>query len=850
MNKLPLPLIALALAFGASRAPAQFSTGGGGDSEKPAYEQVKLNPSTRIKLDFRNASIDMVLSLFQKTSGVTIVKDPALTGTITLTSAKAVPLKEAFQILATMLGLKGYEFNKEGNLLVIAKKQERDRGRDNGGGGGFDPSMLQGPQSELRVYPIKYANASQVARVINDVFGSTGGGGGNPFGGRFGGGRFGGGNRGGNNNNQAGLAALLAAQQKPDIRASADDFSNSVIVNAPSKNQRDVSDLIKQIDKETDLPQRSVTYKLVYASADDISAVIQNVLTANVPRGRGGATSQQLQQQNLPFFLRGNSSNGQGQVVADARTNSIVVTATDENQKIVSDLIKELDQPVENASTTFVFPLSNARADDIATLLNQAFGSRTGTGTTNRNTRQTPQQQRATTNNNARNNAAGRGVPDASASSRSRSETDPTVDAKAQTTLDIPVDEDGELMTSVSVAQGGRFGQAFGQNNNRNNNRNGQNTPSTARDQNGRVVNVTDFTNQITVIPDANTNSVIVVGSPEASQLIQGILQQLDKIPEQVMIETIIVEATLDDTTRLGVEFGLNIPKIFGSATNGTAGTGFGLQNASPALQGGNITLSGGNLTAFVNALRTDSRFNILSTPRIFTTNNQQAQINISQSIPYVLSTRQDINGNLSFNYAFQDVGIVLTVTPRITSNGYVTMDVSQTANDLQGFTSFNAPIVNQREADTTVSVMDGETIVLGGIIRNTVTATTNKVPLLGDIPLLGNLFRSTTKTNNKTELLVLLTPRIVRDDADARKLREEQQKRLSQSTQDQLKKVLGPDGKPADITPNDPVKKDADPGKGAGAPPGKTEPEKKDPAPPVKPPPTKKTPPPSPPSK
>lgn len=847
MNKLPLPLIALALAFGASRAPAQFDNGGGSSSDQPAYEQFNLNSKTRIKLDFRNASIDMVLSLFQKTSGITIVKDPALTGTITLTSAKAVSLKDAYQILATTLGLKGYELTKQGKLLVIAKKQERDRGRDQGGAPPFDISMLSGPESELRVYPIKFANASQVARVINDVFGSTGGGGGNPFA-RFGGGR--GGNRGGNGQQQAGLAALLASQQKPDIRASADDFSNSVIVNAPSKNQRAVSDLIKQIDKETELPQRSVTYKLVYASADETAQVIQNVLTANVPRGRGGATSQQLQQQNLPFFLRGNNSNGSGQVIADARTNSIVVTATDENQKIVSDLIRELDQPVENASTTFVFTLSNARADDIATLLNQAFGSRTGTGTNNRNNRQTPQQQRQTTNNNARNN--NRGVPDASASTRGIA--DPSVDAKAQTTMDIPVDEDGELMTSVSVAQGGRFGQAFGNQNNRNN-RNGQNTPSTARDQNGRVVNVTDFTNQITVIPDSNTNSVIVVGSPEASQLIQSILEQLDKIPEQVMIETIIVEATLDDTTRLGVEFGLNVPKIFGSATSGAGTTGFGLRNANPALQGGNITLSGGNLTAFVNAIRTDSRFNILSTPRIFTTNNQQAQINISQSIPYVLSTRQDINGNLSFNYAFQDVGIVLTVTPRITSNGYVTMDVSQTANDLQGFTSFNAPIVNQREADTTVSVLDGETIVLGGIIRNTVTATTNKVPLLGDIPLLGNLFRSTTKTNNKTELLVLLTPRIVRDDADARKLREEQQKRLSGPTQEQLKKVLGPDGKPADITPADPVKKDTDPGKGAGNPPGKTGPEKKDPAPPVKkdPPPgepktdpTKKTPPPT----
>ena len=145
-------------------------------------------------------------------------------------------------------------------------------------------------------------------------------------------------------------------------------------------------------------------------------------------------------------------------------------------------------------------------------------------------------------------------------------------------------------------------------------------------------------------------------------------------------------------------------------------------------------------------------------------------------------------------------------------------MDVSQTANDLQGFTTFNAPIVNQREANTSVSVLDGETIVLGGIIRNTVTATSNKVPILGDIPIIGNLFKSTTKTNAKTELLVLLTPRIVRDDEEARKLRIEQENRLSKPTREQLRGTLPPAQTPTK-NPNTP---DNDPGSGAGDTPGK----------------------------
>ena len=199
------------------------------------------------------------------------------------------------------------------------------------------------------------------------------------------------------------------------------------------------------------------------------------------------------------------------------------------------------------------------------------------------------------------------------------------------------------------------------------------------------------------------------------------------------------------------------------SGTNGATGTGsqnFGLQNANPALQGFSYSLTGGDLTSFFNMLQTDTKFKVLSTPRIFTSNNMEAQINISQQIPYIVSTIVNTNGTNSFNYAFQDVGIVLTVTPHITSNGYVTMDVLQTANDLQGFTSFNAPIVNQRQAETTMSAKDGETIILGGMIRNQVTSTVNKVPLLGDIPLLGNIFRSTNTDHQKTELLVFLTPR------------------------------------------------------------------------------------------
>lgn len=825
-----LVLIALA----AMPLGAQFDYGGG--SSQPAWSSFKLNPKTRIKLDFHNASIDMVLSLFQKTSGVTIIKDPSLTGPITVTSAGPVSIGEAFNILNTVLGMKGYELKKEDNLLVVRQKQQR------GGASGFGTmtpeqltAMMGASNTQLKVYMIKYANASQVARVINDVFATTQ----NPldqlqqlFGGGNAGGGFGGGaagrpgvgggqgnrgqggnnpfagNTGGGNRGQGRFGRGFGTTQAV-VRASSDDFSNSVIVNAPTKEQGQVAELISQIDKQSEEPQKPKVFRLEYASADDLAPVVQNVLVSNAPRGRGGIGTQNVPiEQRFQQALRfGSAQSAFGQVVADARTNSLVVTATDENLEIIDKVIKELDQPVEYQASTFVFPLDNARADDIATLLNQAFGTRTGTnfGAQNRNTQgRTNQNQNLNQNrNNGNRNPGGGGLGNLGGNNL---QNQVSSDGKElELALENPDVDAGELMTEVSVSQGGGFGQIFGQR--RPNQQNSGQT--TGRDAQGRLVNVKDLSGQVTTIPDQNTNSIIVVTTPENAELIKQILAQLDKIPEQVMIETVIVEATLDASSKLGVEWKFTQDKAFGQPnTTGSGSTDFGLGTTPPA-QGFRYTLTGSDFSVFLNALKTDQKFEVLSTPRIFTSNNTQAQINISQSVPYVLSQREDANGNLTFNYAFQDVGIVLTVTPRITANGYVTMDVSQTANDLQGYTSFNAPIVNQRQAQTTVSVKDGETIILGGIIRNTVSSTVKKVPLLGDIPLLGNLFKSTDKSNVKTELLVFLTPRVVRDPADAQKLKEEQQKQLTDKTQKTIEKALP---KPP-VKKQDPPKKDKDGG-------------------------------------
>lgn len=798
MKAISISALALTMGLIPTLAFAQGNPFFGGDSSSSSsggdsWKDLKLNPKTKIKLDFHNSNIDSVISMYQKASGVTIVKDPSLTGGITLSSAGQVTLKTAFQILEKTLNLKGYDLRKDGELLIIQKQQQRgDRG--NGGAQTFDPSIFASmgqSNSVLKYYPIKYASATQVARVVNDVFQSSGqqqnpfqmmfnrGGGGGGFGNR-GGGRFGGGGF---------QFPSFGGNQGSSIRASADDYSNMVIVNAPDKEQKEVEKMIKAIDKETDDPQHTKVYDLKYATATDIAATIQNVLTNNAPRGKGGATSsssnfQDRFQQAIRF---GSTQASFGTVAADARTNSLVVTATDENQLVVESVIKSLDKPIEFQNTTFVFPLNNAKADDVAQLLNNAFGQRQNTNRNSRTT--TPNQQRQSVNNSSRTNNRNGNL------GGNNTTEDPN---NMYLQMQDPNAIDGELMTSVSTVQGGfQFGGGGFRGGS-----NTQNQTQTGRTADGKLVPVADLTGQVTTIADPNTNSIIVVANPDYAALIKQILEQLDKIPEQVMIETIIVEANLDSSEKLGVEWNyLDKGHLGVSGQNGNIGTTYGIgTSTTDPLQGFKYTIGGKNLTSLINAINSDQKFSILSTPRIFTSNNVQAQINISQSIPYVTSSRTDNNGNILYNYAFQDVGIVLTVTPRITANGYVTMDINQTANDLNGYTSFNAPIVNQREADTVVSVKNGETIILGGIIRNTVTATTNKVPILGDIPLLGNLFKSTSKEKNKTELLVLLTPRIVHDEDEARKMRIDGTKELSPESQKELGKIIPPENSKTEI--------------------------------------------------
>lgn len=818
------PLRAAAFAVVLAVAPLGLGQNpfAGGES---AWAAFPLNKAKRVQLDWHNANIDAIISYFQTQSGITLVKDPSLVGPLTLTSAKPVSLNDAFSILNATLQLKGYRMQKQGNLIVIKKAdQNYNPGPPSTSSSDGGPDFSQN-QSVLKTYPINFANASQIARVINSVFADSGnsnfGGfgrfgeiGGNtvdldpavqgPFGGR--GGRGGGqGGFGGNQGNRGGGGGFpfnRGGQQTTLVHADYDDYSNTVIVSAPDRFQSQVNTLIKSLDKVTDNPVETKTYLLKYSNSSTAATVIQNVLNANVPRGKGGATTGQTSGANGFFSALRGTTTGAGTATADVRTNAVVVTATPDNIKIVDQVVKELDTNIPTESTTFVIPLNNANVTDVATLLQNAFGTRTGvTGTNRTNTGTTNRTTTSTTNTNNRNNTGTRTQ---------------LAGSNVELALQNPNAESGPLETSVGVTQG--FGQNFFGGQNRTGT-SGSGGVSQGFLPNGQVVGTRDLSNQVTVVADPNTNSLIVVTAPEYAEIVKRIVDQLDKIPQQVLVETVIVEASLTASDKLGVTFQTtqsgNTTSTLGQVFNNVGAT---TTTTNTENEGFQYSITGKNYGIFLNALKEDQKFQVLATPKIFTSNGVSSEINISQSVPYITNSITDVNGNISYQYAFQDVGIVLDVTPRITSNGYVSMDVTQTANDLQGYTSFNAPIVNQRSANTTVSVKDGNTVILGGIIRKDLTADVRKIPLLGDIPVLGQLFRSTVKSNVKTELIVFLTPHIVNSADDAERLRRENEQKVSPETKRNIDNFLrsgnndggqrNPDGTPKTNLPTSVDKK------------------------------------------
>jgi len=293
-----------------------------------------------------------------------------------------------------------------------------------------------------------------------------------------------------------------------------------------------------------------------------------------------------------------------------------------------------------------------------------------------------------------------------------------------------------------------------------------------------RAANPENDRPNVDIQADEDTNALIITAPPDEMRSILAVIEQLDIRRAQVLVEAIIAELSENNSAQLGVNFAVdgsdnNRPAAYTNLGGATAALASTIASGGASLSSGlSLALgrfgSGGVDFGFLlSAIASDSDNNILSTPTIVTMDNQEAEIVVGQNVPFVTGTQLSAANNNPFQtIERQDVGISLKVKPQINEGNNIKMDIEQEVSDVSSTSVTGASDIttNKRSIKTTVLVEDGQTLVLGGLIDDKISDTHDKVPLLGDIPLLGSLFRYRTSTKSKRNLMVFMHPTILRD--------------------------------------------------------------------------------------
>ena len=294
---------------------------------------------------------------------------------------------------------------------------------------------------------------------------------------------------------------------------------------------------------------------------------------------------------------------------------------------------------------------------------------------------------------------------------------------------------------------------------------------------------------EVAIVAEPVSNSLLVSASPRYFEQVTGMITELDQPQKQVLIQVLLAEITLDGSTEWGMQWETELDlkdqdiPVDSADINSLGGIPGGLQEKTKstvgAIGGLTATLTGDNWGFILRAMQSDGRLEILSRPQILAADNQPASIDVGQRVPVVTGSRITERGDSINTFEYQQVGIQLEVTPRINPDGIVKMDVSPTISALASSsveisTGFTVPIINSRSATTAVSVQDGQTIVIGGLISTEDNQRVTKIPWLGDIPYIGALFKRTKKTRVRSELLIILTPHVINDPGEAEKFSRE----------------------------------------------------------------------------
>jgi general secretion pathway protein D len=285
------------------------------------------------------------------------------------------------------------------------------------------------------------------------------------------------------------------------------------------------------------------------------------------------------------------------------------------------------------------------------------------------------------------------------------------------------------------------------------------------------------------IIPNNQNNAILVYGSPQETDTVEAMLRKIDILPLQVLIDAVIAEVTLNDSLQYGTQWffksrGVNIILDNITASNVPSLGSVALQSSFPGLVGGGNGAGGAPFV--IQALQAVTKVNVLSSPQLLVTDNHAARLQVGSLVPYLTQSSQGTivpNAPVVNSVDYFQTGVITDVTPRVNSGGQVTMDISQQVSNIDTTapaTGITSPTFFQRAVQSRVVVHDGQTVGLAGLIQDSASSGNQGIPWLKDIPILGFFAGTQNNTRIRTELLLLLTPHVIRDQRDAREATEE----------------------------------------------------------------------------
>jgi len=697
----------------------------------PSQPQDALVPrggsgEKELQLNFRDSPLDQVLDLIADLTNRTIIKSPGVNATITLKSQSRLKVSEAMVAIEAVLSMNNITLVPMGDKFLKAVQTAQARQEAMPISIGYpESSFAETEKLVSQVFTLKHIDLVEIQPIIQSLLHGYG-------------------------------------KIQPLERA------NSLMVTDSEGNLARITEVLEFLDQPVASLVETRIYEIRYARASEISSKLNELIAESqakeekpqiavaegqpaIPAPPGVIRARQAQAQAsqagsevdaaMQMAERG-VIRGKVKIIADDRTNILFVISRTENFAFFDKIVNVLDRQIDPAISVRVVALEYAKAEEISGILNEFIGA-------------------------------------ASAD-------------KSEGSSNLPSDKDGEATPTDSRSQALRdFIRA----------RTEQPTAAaeTGADKQSAIGRLSPDTK---ILADKRTNSLLLMGKLSDLNILDELIDQLDIMLAQVVIEAVIIEVTLGDDVRSGVSWLQRSMVAYNEQTIGpgggitvrepvaswAGGTSLGVGDLRDAAtlgdpDEGEFSLIPGGLTYFasiydlnidavIRLAQSSREAEILSTPIIVTTDNTEAKIIASTQRPVVNTTDTTDGGNIRSSYEYRDIGINLTVTPRINPQRMVIMEVSQTADDIAGEIEIDGnlvPEITKRELNATVAVEDRSTIVLGGLIlsRNAVTET--KVPLLGDIPIIGFLFKLKAKTVQRSELVVLLTPYVLMTPAEAR---------------------------------------------------------------------------------